>query len=264
MRSRRGLKGISPHEKRLLRSGATLLEDKYSVKVLSFGTATLPVGSGDFHEQACKHWAEICRQFFQGLRRLMEARGLNPNAWVYCSEIQERRWETRGEFCPHLHWVMLGRQSQGGWAISPLEITALWQRVLTNVTGHEVDCRAACRIEQLRKSAAGYLSKYMSKGGKALEAMRTTISPEWIPTSWAGCSKTLRKAVLERVVTTHVNVAGIANDLQLLATQGKATFHWIELESLESNKTLRLGFVGRIFSRDDYQTYAKAIGYEAD
>jgi len=251
-RNQRGLNGISGHQKRLLKSACVLLENKYGKNCLSFGTATLPYGSGEEHRLCCENWDEICRQFFQEVKRLMQRRGLNPNAWAYCVEIQDERWQKRGEFCPHIHWLMQGRTPGQHWAINKNEFREIWERVLCNVTGQAMECPTATRIESVRKSAAGYMAKYLSKGGQALADMREEISLALIPRSWMGCSARLRKAVMAQTYTSSRNIGAFIDYVERLVEKGLATFHWIEIKLLDAEKPLRVGFVGRIFDRNKF------------
>ena len=110
-RTRKGLKGITPQGKRMVRSCAAILEDKYGRECITFGTATLPPLLAEEIVMVCNSWSDLTRKFFQELRRLLQRRGLSTD-FVYVTEIQEKRFDRWGQVYPHLHWLMQGRLSR--------------------------------------------------------------------------------------------------------------------------------------------------------
>ena len=200
-RERRGQKGISSYGRRMVRSGAVLMQQKFTRSRLTFGTATLPSLTKLELVEISNSWAELTRQFKQELTRLLDRRGLSTD-WVDCTEIQELRWKRKGELAPHLHWVCEGRKSaKEDWRVKPSEIRVIWQRLLSHFLGRPVDCKAATRIERVKRSAARYLSKYMSKGGKALQSIKDAGLGCCLPTAWYGMSLRLNREVKSRLIT---------------------------------------------------------------
>jgi hypothetical protein len=194
-RERRGQNGISSYGRRMVRSGAVLIQEKFRKECLTFGTATLPTVSQLELVELSNCWSELTRQFKQELTRLLYRRGLSTD-WVDCTEIQELRWKRKGQLAPHLHWVCQGRRSRReAWSIKPGEIRGIWERLISHFLGRQVDCKAATRIERVRKSAARYLSKYMSKGGKVLESIKEAGLGAVLPTAWYGMSAALTRLV---------------------------------------------------------------------
>lgn len=171
------------------------MQQKFGRSRLTFGTATLPSVTELELVELSNCWAELTRQFKQELTRLLYRRGLSTD-WVDCTEIQELRWKRKAQLAPHLHWVCQGRRShRDGWSIKPDEIRAIWERLISRFLGRQVDCKAATRIERVKKSAARYLSKYMSKGGKVLESIKAAGLGDVLPTAWYGMSAALTRLV---------------------------------------------------------------------
>jgi hypothetical protein len=129
--------------------------------------------------------------------------------WVDVTEIQSKRWRRRKEVALHLHYLHHGREPgkiyqhpgvapndpSTKWAIHPREIRAIWQRLLQNLLGVDVDCSTATRIEYVRLSAAHYLAKYMSKGGKITQQIIEAHRGHFLPSAWYGVSAALRREI---------------------------------------------------------------------
>lgn len=192
---KRGSLGISARGRRMLRSAATLLERDEGIKTLSFLTCTLPSVSQEKLQILCNNWSEIVRKFCQELRRLLLASGL-PADYCHCIEIQEGRMATKGEPCPHIHLLFKGRSSRyRNWAITKTEFRELWNRILSHYIGSDFDGRASTRVEAIRSSTIGYMSKYLSKGGKALARIKEEFGENWLPSCWYGMNKNLRDKI---------------------------------------------------------------------
>jgi hypothetical protein len=249
--ARQGQKGISGHGKRMVRSGCAVLEREFGRENLSFGTATLPSLSPEDCQLVTIAWPELARQFMQELKRLLVRRGLSPQV-VYVTEIQSKRWKFRQELAPHLHWICQGRRDRReSWRILPGEIRAIWKRLIEGVAlGYEVDCSAATRIERIRKSAAGYLSKYMSKGGEILEEIKESGLGTILPTSWWGMSRELRARVKDEMVEPPKGVISymLANRRELKESGLLSWYYEITVSSSEGE--FLVGMVGAFSSKE--------------
>lgn len=200
-RARRGTGGITPHGARMVRNAAYLLQKHAGNDTLSFLTCTLPSGA-QRTLAAGREWAEIVRRFNQSIRRKLIACGLTGSL-VGVTEIQEKRLDKEGGMPLHLHLVFRGRRPKGPWMLSPEEVTAVWARtVQSRVPGYEdADWSASINIQRVRKSAAGYLGKYMSKGGAVVDEIvkEGGEQADSLPSAWWFCSAKLKKAVMGRV-----------------------------------------------------------------
>jgi len=179
----RGRKGMTKYNKRLLINSVLLLERKYGKKHLSFLTLTLPpeCASSDPHL-----YAESKRQMSQWLQRTLVRCAL-PAAVIGCTEVQSDRLANKGQFALHEHWVFVGRRQWAAWAISPQELKEAWGRILGTVykLANSSDLFvSSVRVESIRKSAAAYLGKYISKGEKCVEQLIAGGYEQFLPSSW--------------------------------------------------------------------------------
>ena len=212
-------KGMTGAEKRLLRSALYLMSKKVARKNLSFLTLTLPSLSKFDLVAISNSWAEAIRRLLQELKRLLVRRGMSDTV-AGCTEIQEKRWRFREEVAPHAHLVFQGKLSHGGWAIRPEEIKQIWQRILSDMLGRDLDCSAATRIEPVKKCPIAYMSKYMSKGGKTLKEITDTYGGI-LPTSWLIATEDLRSAVREESITPPPEVVDyLVSNLEALKKEG--------------------------------------------
>lgn len=247
-RARRGLNGISPYAKRMVRSGLALLERHHGRKCLTLGTCTLPALSPDEMEAVCSNWAELVRQFFQQVTRELERRDL-PGEYVQVTEIQEKRFSRLSEVGLHLHWVIPGRKHRSlQWAFSPGEIRSIWARLLFNMIGREVDCAAATRIEAPRSSLAQELGKYLSKGVGAIQAVVKAGKESQLPSSWWGASLPLKREIKSEILEIS-GPAAYWLDRQLAAMKEADRLWYVDIWIENDGHEFRAGAVGRFNSR---------------
>lgn len=223
-RARRGSRGITPYNRRLLRSGASVMERKYGRKQLGFWTATIPLTSllelAGFASQAHR----VVDIVFKRLNRLLLSAGL-PNDWCWAWELQERG-------ALHLHCLFVGRKPWQPWAITPQTLDRIWAEAVSltlNKPVNSYNWSSACRLESPRGRVDRELAKYLSKGSRAeigrlseLIASDPTAqgldATDFLPSAWVGMSDSLRSAVLSAVQTGSVEIA-------------KSDLDWIELEN---------------------------------
>jgi hypothetical protein len=212
--SRYGSNGITKYGRKAITCIATLLQEDFGRERLGFGTATIP-GMGKLPIRTIMgQWATVVKRFFEEIRRVLSRKGRKFH-FVSCTEIQEHRFSRYGIPAFHLHWVYVCRDRRGGeFYISANEIRAIWGRVLFHVlrksycelevgdiqTGAAVDCQL------VRKSAAAYLGKYISKGVKALEAMKEA-GWDVYPAQWWSASHGCKKRFKASIRTMSAKVA---------------------------------------------------------
>lgn len=232
VRARRGLKGMSSEQKRLLRSAMVIQEQVVGKENTSFGTCTIPKLDTESHYLLVSKWAEIVNRFIQALERKLNKKGIQGNI-IAVTEIQEKRFKNHGMVAPHLHLTFPGRNDRySQWAISVKEFTALWQNILANAIGFKPDCKAATNIQQVKVSVKRYLSKYMSKGGEILANIIQAGLGEYIPTSWFYCTRELKQAARRSIEKLDNKVAEyIYDNREYLKSIGILSwFHVVTLE----------------------------------
>lgn len=216
-RARRGLKGITRHGARTVRNGAFLLQQKYGRRNLTFLTCTMPSVPQTKQFEIALAWPEIVRKFGQAVKRLLVAAGLS-GTFVGCTEIQGARYQKDGGMPLHLHLVMVGRKYGKGWAIDANQWRSLWRNALVNeVDGLEdVSFAASVDCQAVKKDAAGYLGKYMSKGPGQISAMvdEDPGIAVFLPATWWICSLKLRRAIGARITGGNKTAHRVIKDIR--------------------------------------------------
>lgn len=201
--SRKKLDAMTKSMARNIRQGVYLLEQMYSKDTLSFLTLTLPDLCAEDLAKCCDRWDYMTDQILKWLRKRLEKHGIEFQ-YVYCTEIQTKRLQNRGEYAPHLHIVFRGRNARKSpWAISPKQVRQAWKRIISNVVGHgEFRADSLENLQRIKYSAARYLSKYLSKGNCRLPDGCLETSPSPLRTQWGGMARTICAAI--RKCTTRI------------------------------------------------------------
>lgn len=217
---KRGLKGITSSGARLVRNAAYLLQKKYSKFRLSFLTLTLPPMSIEDEKALALQWSRVVRTFGQRLKRTLQSRGLSGN-YVGVTEVQQKRFDSGRGIGLHLHLVFQGKKRQkGGWAIAPEEFRSMWCSVLSTVLGREVWSNSCEEVKQVKKSAEGYLGKYMSKGVQIIEAVIEKYGEDAIPSAWYTATAGIKKAIASRIRTAWDRDINVMEKLAELSVNG--------------------------------------------
>lgn len=195
-RAVKGRNGITRHGARMVRNAAYLMQEKYGKARLAFATTTLP--SVPFSQLAIIHgrWAEVVKDYRHSLKKALEAANL-PGELITVTEIQSKRFERTGVPALHLHTVFVGLGNTG-WAIPTDFHDYIWEKAVTKVCPDLIglaDFRCSCNIQSVKKSAASYLGKYMSKGSKEALEVASAGFEEWLPKHWWNCTRSLRQWV---------------------------------------------------------------------
>lgn len=200
-RKRRGTLGISSYGRRLVRNACHELENTYSRDVLTFATFTLPNVTALESRTIGRHWAEIVRVFVQRLRRGLLSAGL-PAEVVGVTEVQEGRTARDGLLGLHLHLVFVGRKARSSWAFTPAWYRSEWASVVSRYLREPRESYRWGSVENIQRvkfSAESYLGKYLSKGAKAVGALREKFGADCLPSAWHTCSASLRDRVVGHI-----------------------------------------------------------------
>lgn len=195
---RKGLKGITSHGKRVVRNAAYLLEVEGGKARCTFATVTVP--SLPMKQMAVihKNWHKVVERYRLGIRRALQKQGL-AGELVSVTEFQEKRYERTGVPVAHIHSVFIGKNRLGKWAISTELHDAIWFNALRTVV--RIKWRkvaAAANMQRVRKSAAAYLAKYISKGVGCVTRIIEDGYSDWLPKQWFSCSRTLSRRIDEQ------------------------------------------------------------------
>ena len=192
-RGKRGCRGISAKSADSIKYWVGQLERKYGRKRLSFLTLTVPDFQGNLRGQLQEAWAEIVHRMVDELKRILRRVGAPTDAVFGCTEIQIKRSERDGWNVPHLHLVFVGRKSiRGNWFISAPSVRRLWKRVVCNqLPVDSYDFGASENLQQVKRSAARYLGKYLSK--QSSKSRTAADCGEWHPTEYIVCGRKYRR-----------------------------------------------------------------------
>ena len=189
----------------MVRNSAFLLEENFKGR-LSFLTLTLPGVDQETLKGYAMDWSRIVKVFFQRLSRALVAKGL-PCEYVAVTEVQGSRLKERGEFALHLHCVFVGRHPGRHWALTPGEIRWMWASVLGGTLCQigegltECYCGALENLQPVRKSASGYLGKYITKGKQDVTLYCNSVTEDCIPSSWYSIKNSLKRRVIRRTAS---------------------------------------------------------------
>lgn len=214
IRSRKGLQGITRYGKRMIRSAAKLLEEKFRRSQLGFGTLTTPGLSRAQMAVVNRYWGELVKRFREELQREAERNGCKEFHFVSTTEIQEKRFRNYGDVGLHLHFLYVACDRRGRFYFSANKVREILSRILQNllesyrqewdVYGDSVvaaiDTRASVDLQLVKRSAARYLAKYLSKGGAILSQVVSEKRGCELPNQWWYVSPGLKKAVKAAVV----------------------------------------------------------------
>jgi hypothetical protein len=245
-RAKRGTVGITSYGKRMTRSAAAIMENKFGRDCLSFGTATLPFLSQPENELVCQNWGLIANRFFEKLTRLLDRRGLSKD-YCFVSEIQEQRFDKFGIVAPHLHWIMQGKLiKKSMWLILPCEVKEIWEVVLGNFLKRPVDGTTATRIEKPRKSLKKEMGKYLSKGTKIIKKIIDAGKGHLLPSAYHGSSRSLKKEIKAAIIILQGDECeAFIDSLESMKESNLISFIPILWEIPESGgKFVAIGFVG--------------------
>lgn len=192
-RRRYGLNGITRKGRDTVEGAAHILEREYGKRRLSFVTLTVPELSLEGHAELHQHWSKALNQFLNWYRERCRVNGW-PAEYVYVSEIQEKRYERTGLPVLHVHLVWVGRD-RGHWYFEHSDVQEAWGRCIERWSGEPLPLPPRVSLERIKKSAEGYLGKYMSKGAKAVQSVADAGMEDWLPKQWWGCDRKLKGKV---------------------------------------------------------------------
>jgi len=202
-----GRKGITGYGRKMLASGAAILEREYGKRQLSFLTLTVPEIGGEGLERIAENWGKLLNRLVEHLCRKLRAAGL-PTEICGCVELQPKRSRGGSLGALHLHIVFVGRHRYQSWAMTPVEIREWWLGALGRVTGHQIVSGSCENLQRIKKSASKYLGKYLSKGSKDILAFAEISGWSCVPRQWWTITRNLR-AKVKRETLSGETILGI-------------------------------------------------------
>lgn len=249
-RGKYGSRGITSYGKKMVRSGAKILQEEWGLKCTGFGTLTLPSFSSEESQIIATSWGQLVKRFFEEFKR-QQCRHGGDERYVCVTEVQEARWAESGELGLHVHFIYQARKVPRGtnWLISANWCRQTWRRILANRLGYVcADIpQPRCELKLVRRDAAGYLGKYMSKGGKILERIKEAMPTLALPSQWWGCDASTRRDIKGRIVRLDSVCAGAfwSRAVQLPLLPQIYFTRSVEITS-DTFGIRRVGLVGRV------------------
>lgn len=190
----RGRQGITSYGRKMVKSAATLIQ-KMPGKRVTFATITMPPLPQQLRAELAREWPEFVRQLIQWLSRRLKLAAL-PALICSVSEVQPRRLQALNEGYLHLHLCWPNHYAKSGnWAVC-VGLLKTWCSEFLQKRGlWTSDSWVNVDTKQVKKTAAGYLAKYMSKGVAEIEAFAADCGWDAVPKQWWNLSKPARDLV---------------------------------------------------------------------
>lgn len=218
-RARKGLNGISSYGARMVRNACYVMEQRYGKDRLGLLTPTLP-NIPEYLYVWTYQWDELMRKLTQEIVRELERKGA-PLDYVGVDELHPNRSIDVGWGVPHSHFLIPVWDGKSylpdrkrEFYISANKFRTIWYRILINevkafgVFSPEIKMpNARIEVKTIKKSAEGYLGKYLSKGKKALQELRDAgVDLSALPAHWWHCANELRKEIKGEIQRVPVQV----------------------------------------------------------
>lgn len=217
-----GSTGITNYGKKIVRNAGFLMEEKLSKNILQMGTLTIPSFDEEIMLVICSNWAQLQKRFFEKCKRRYE-KYRRPWMYVSVTEIQPRRWGQYRECGLHIHFIapsyFLGLH--GMYTLDDNWVREAWRQCISDLLsrkfpdGFRDDMLPTpnYRREKIKKSAAAYLAKYMSKGAEICQEVVSDLGEEWLPSQWWSASSNLKNWIKKRTIHTSGFLAPLLMEL---------------------------------------------------
>lgn len=246
--TKKGLKGLTGHGTKMLRSACWLLEERLGKDDCVMITLTVPTLGKRDRITVAEQWGVITNRLVQWLSRELVKAGRTP-AIAGCVEIQTGRLHKYAQGYLHLHLVCPAHSNNGGtWAIDAKRLRTWWAECLERTIGKRLPSMPRIETAIVEKSVEGYLGKYLSKGtGDELAAFIGDLGEAAVPGQWWFMSAPMRAAIVAATVSGRNAGAIIDAMVNHLLEQGTGEgFEYIRhIDCLMNGLPVTVGYVGR-------------------
>lgn len=247
-RAKRGQNGISRYGRLLVRNAAFLMERANALDTVTFLTTTLPPMDVVSNRFIVENWHKVVKNFIKALGRKLQSGGLSGEI-VGVTEVQEGRLSAQADFIGlHLHLLFVGRRPFQTWALTMREVEDYWKAAIGSVApsvARESDFSYSTNMQRLKKSGAAYIGKYLSKGVKVVEQIKTANPGITLPACWYTCTLSLRGKVERLQVVGKVPAKKIQEWLDRGKTEYFVSISTVTIPS-EGGKELCIGWAGKL------------------
>jgi len=227
-------KAQTTYSKRMTRNCLARLEKRHGKHNLAFATYTLPDLPTDQLKTLSAKSGVIANRLVQEIKRDLERAGITAEI-VWVVEIQEKRFDKTGAIAIHFHVVFQSRKNRySPYAISKERNTEIWNRIISNALGYEIEMPYAANIQKIKKSAENYMSKYMSKGSKVAQKLADRNQIDLLPKNWWGATLSLRKWVKDHIkLLVDSSIDYIRNNYKAFINNLKdSPFTWLHAHTI--------------------------------
>lgn len=237
VRKKYGLKGITSYGRKALRNAGYVLDkacaNRYNRRMV-MGTLTVPSYSPQTMRNICTNWNNIVRVFFQRIKRHY-ARYRYAFDYAGCTEIQPARLQNRSEVGLHLHFLFVAiRLGRGKWVLGDNLVRCIWRETIEHYLGeNEQSQNPNYRREDVSKSSAGYLAKYMSKGAEQVQQVAEQFGEDYLPSQWWYMSASVRRCISVHTIRSSSHIADM---LLCICSNGMEEYYrYIRVSILETH-----------------------------
>lgn len=250
-----GLKGLTSLGRQRIQEGCFLLQQWYGARNLNFSTFTLPSLSLPVSLCLSRNWGKLVNRLLRRMRRASESRGYSNWHCVGVTEIQSHRMEAYGGIPYHLHLVHPGYGYTGGgtsrrrknskktYIFKIRELLQYWKAAILEVLAECYDLgippedhiaidnySSGFDTKRVKKNAAGYLCKYLSKGS-AIDSVIEEYGEEYVVGQWYTCSRPLSRAIDDRYIELPPDIAWQLhlNPSEIIPSEDILWWHSIEI-----------------------------------
>jgi len=248
-RPKYGLKGLTGKGRKMIRSGAYLLEKKLGKDDVVMITLTVPTLSRSERMAVARQWGHLTNRLVQYLSRELVKQG-RAAAIVGCVEVQTGRLKKYSEGYLHLHLVCPAHSNEGRtWAVDAKELRSWWKAALERVTKTTLTHLPRVETAIVEKSVEAYLAKYLSKGSdEDLDEFVEDLGEDCVPGQWWFCSAPMRDAIRANTLSGDSCGALLESLIEHLLSMGSGEgFEYIRhVDRLVDGKLKTCGWVGRL------------------
>lgn len=246
--TKKGLKGLTGHGTKMLRSACWLLEERLGKEDCVMITLTVPTLGREDRRRVAEQWGVITNRLVQWLTRELVKAGRSP-VIAGCVEIQTARLERYRQGYLHLHLVCPAHSNSGGtWAIDARKLRTWWAECLERTIGKTLPSMPRIETAIVEKSVEGYLGKYLSKGtGAELAGFIGDLGESAVPGQWWFMSAPMRAAIVENTVSGR-NAGAIIDAMvnHLLEVGDGEGFSYVRhIDCMMNGLPVTVGYVGR-------------------
>lgn len=208
------------------------MEFRFKKERLSMFTGTFPELTKEQWEIVRVNWSAGWKLFQDKVRYHLKEHNLYTGV-VACFEIQEKRNSRTGALGLHVHMLLHARRALSGqWLMDKTLMAKLWRETWENFLGSRSMSNARCRTEEIVKTVAGYLGKYLSKGLAVRTQLESGTGCQCLIPVWYAVSNVVREWVSKATLKSATVGEFLRHELES-DSEDILYKNWITLELMD-------------------------------